>query len=299
MRRALLVVVLVGTWLIQTPAEAVDTRTVRYGPYTIPAGTMDMPGSIDRVKLAVKRPCWDCFITGFKANLTYPDGSTANYNTGAMIHHVVQTSQWRGDPTCNGTVWGLAGERFFASGNERTPLELPAGYGYRVRWYDSWNMLLELENMEPMEQTVYVDITYSVAGSSSSLKPVKPVWLDIDNCNNSEYEIPAGPDVETWDWNVNVEGHLVSIAGHLHDHGVQITARNETTGQDICTSVAGYGNVVEYMGHLSSMSTCKGTPQAVLDSGDLVRIYAEYNSPEPRDDVMGIMLGYIHKTPVG
>ena len=57
MRRALLVVVLVGTWLIQTPAEAVDTRTVRYGPYTIPAGTMDMPGSIDRVKLAVKRPC--------------------------------------------------------------------------------------------------------------------------------------------------------------------------------------------------------------------------------------------------
>jgi hypothetical protein len=128
---------------------------------------------------------------------------------------------------------------------------------------------------------------------------VKPVWLDIDNCHDSEYQIPAGPSVTTWDWNVNVEGRLVSIAGHLHDHGVQITARNETTGQSICTSVAVYGNVEEYMGHISSMSTCKGTPLAALDSGNLVRIYSEYNSPEPRDDVMGIMLGYIHKTPVG
>src|ERR671919_3179154 len=121
MRRALLVMVLVGTWLIQAPAKAEETRTIRYGPYTIPAGTMDMPGSIDRVKLAVKRPCWDCYITGFKANLRYANGSTANHHTGIMLHHVVLANQWRSDATCSGTWLGLSGGGFFPSGHGRTP----------------------------------------------------------------------------------------------------------------------------------------------------------------------------------
>jgi hypothetical protein len=299
MRRALLVVVVVGTWLIQTPAQAAESKTVTYGPWTIPAGTMEMPGEIDKIKLAVKRPCWDCYITGMKANLRYADGSTANHHTGVMLHHVVLASQWRPDATCSGTWLGLAGERFFASGNERTLISFPAGYGYRVRWYDSWNMLLQFMNAEPMPQDVYLDITYTIASASSSLRPLKPVWLDVDNCNDSEFPIPAGESVTTWDWKVNVEGHLVAMAGHLHDHGTQIEARNETTGQSICTSVAGYGNVEEYMGHISSMSPCQGSPLAALDSGNLVRIYSGYNSPEPTNDAMGIMLGYIHRTAVG
>jgi hypothetical protein len=297
MRRGLLVIALVGTWLIHTPAQAAEQRTVTYGPWTVPAGTMEMPGMVDKIKLAVKRPCWDCYITGFKANLRYANGSTANHHTGIMLHHVVLANQWRSDATCSGTWLGLAGERFFASGNERTPISFPADYGYRVRWYDSWNMLLQFMNTEPISQEIYLDITYSVTGASK--KPLKPVWLDIDNCNDSEYPIQAGPSEATRDWSVNVEGHLVSMAGHLHDHGTQIEARNETTGQILCTSVAVYGHVEEYMGHLSSMGTCQGTPIAALDSGNLVRIYAGYNAPEPMNNVMGIMLGYIHRTSVG
>jgi hypothetical protein len=53
-----------------------------------------MPGEIDKIKLAIKRPCVACYLTSFKANLTYPNGSTANINTGAMIHHVVLANQF-------------------------------------------------------------------------------------------------------------------------------------------------------------------------------------------------------------
>ena len=35
-------------------------------------------------------------------------------------------------------------------------------------------------------------------------------------------------------------------------------------------------------------------PLAVLQSGQTVRLHSVYNSPHPADDVMGIMLGYIH-----
>jgi hypothetical protein len=50
-------------------------------------------------------------------------------------------------------------------------------------------------------------------------------------------------------------------------------------------------------GHVHSvlaMSTCTGDPLATIQKGETVRLHSEYNSPHAADDVMGIMLGYIH-----
>jgi hypothetical protein len=81
---------------------------VRYGPYTIPAGTMTDPGMIhNKLQIAVQRPCSDCFITAFKPDLVYADGTRANMDTGPMLHHAVWTSQWRGDARPAATSgWG-------------------------------------------------------------------------------------------------------------------------------------------------------------------------------------------------
>jgi hypothetical protein len=43
-----------------------------------------------------------------------------------------------------------------------------------------------------------------------------------------------------------------------------------------------------------SMSPCSGDPLAVLHQDDIVRLHSEYQSSHAADDVMGIMLGYIH-----
>jgi hypothetical protein len=43
-----------------------------------------------------------------------------------------------------------------------------------------------------------------------------------------------------------------------------------------------------------AMSTCTGDPLATIRQGDIVRLHSEYNSTHPANDVMGIMLGYIH-----
>jgi hypothetical protein len=37
-------------------------------------------------------------------------------------------------------------------------------------------------------------------------------------------------------------------------------------------------------------------PLAILSRGDVVRLHSEYNSTHAADDVMGIMLGYIHRS---
>jgi hypothetical protein len=277
------------------PAHAAEsTKVVRYGPFTIPGGTTTDPGMIhNALRFTVARPCADCYITSFEPDLVYADGTPANMDTGPMLHHAVWTSQWRSDATCSGTLLGLAGERFFASGNERTAIDLPNGYGYRVRWYDSWNMLVDLMNHAAESKTVYVQVTYRIRPSWESVQRVKPVWLDIDQCGDSEYSIPAGYSDTHRDWRVTVPGKVVAMLGHVHGHGIAVEATNESRGgQSICRSVATLDPLSVH--NVLAMSTCTGDPLATVALGDTVRLHSEYNSSHPADDVMGIMLGYIH-----
>jgi hypothetical protein len=286
--------VLVGFGSAQPAQAATSTKTVRYGPFTIPAGTETTPGMIhNKLLFGVARPCVDCHITSFKPDLVYGDGTKATMATGPMLHHMVLTSQWRRDATCAGSWLGLAGERFFASGNERTAIGFPTGYGYRVRYYDSWNLLVDLMNHSTSTKTVYVQVTFTIRPSWESVRPLKPVWLDIDQCGDSEYSIPAGFSDTHWDWKVNVPGKVMAMIGHLHGHGVAIESTNESRGgQSICKSVATLDPMDVHS--VLSMSTCVGDPLATISAGQTVRLHSMYQSSHPADDVMGIMLGYIN-----
>jgi hypothetical protein len=267
---------------------------VRYGPFTIPAGTELDPGMIhNRLLFGVQRPCIDCYITSFTPDLVYLDGTRATMETGPMLHHTVFASQFNRDATCGNTLVGLAGERFFASGDERTAISLPYGYGYRVRWYDSWNMLVDLMNHSTSAKTVYVQVTYSYRPSWESVKRVRPVWLDIDQCGDSEYSIPVGYSDTHRDWAVNVPGKVVAMIGHVHGHGIAVEATNESQGgTSICRSNATLDPTNVH--RVLAMSTCVGDPLAVLGQGQIVRLHSMYQSTHAADDVMGIMLGYIN-----
>jgi hypothetical protein len=247
----------------------------------------------NKLNFGVARPCVDCHIIAFTPDLVYADGTRANMDSGPMLHHMVLTSQWRPDATCAGSWLGLAGERFFASGNERTAIAFPAGYGYRVRYYDSWNLLVDLMNHSTEAKTVYVQVTFTIRPSWESVARLKPVWLDIDQCGDSEYSIPAGYSDTHRDWKVNVPGKVVAMLGHVHGHGIAVEATNESRGgASICRSVATLDPTDVHS--VLKMSTCTGDPLAVIKSGEVVRLHSEYNSAHAANDVMGIMLGYIH-----
>jgi len=279
-------------------AAAFSQTTIRYGPFTIPGGAgHEDPGMIEnRLLLGVAKPCTGCFITQMAPTLVYPDGSRANMNTGAMLHHAVLSSQFRPDPTCATNLLGIIGQRFFATGNERTVIEFAPGYGYFLPpLLERWNMIVDLMNMMEEPQTVYIQITFT--HTRSLLKPVTPVWLDIDQCGDSEYAIPDGFSDSHWDWRVNVPGKIVGIGGHMHDHGQFMEATNESTGQSICRSVARYNETPDYDDgvhpHVSSMSRCIADPVATVSRGQTVRIHAEYIAHGADPGAMGIMIAYI------
>jgi hypothetical protein len=272
------------------------TKSVRYGPFSLPAAADPAAGThASAVRLAVARPCLDCHITSFKPDLVYGDGSRATMANGAMLHHAVFTSQFRSDATCSGTWLGLAGERFFASGNERTAISFPSGYGYRVRWYDSWNLLVDVMNHSSEPKSVYLKVTYTYRPAWESVKRLKPVWLDIDQCGDSEYPIPAGYSDTYRDWSVNVPGKVMSAIGHVHGYGVAVEARNLSRGgETICRSEATLDPT--NMHDVMEMGTCTGTPVAEIARGETVRLHSIYDSMHAADDVMGIMLLYVNPT---
>jgi hypothetical protein len=249
-----------------------------------------MGGMQDFFVHGAHKPCTSCDIVGIVPNLVYPNGKTANYNTGAMLHHFVMFNSSTHDLTCPN--WP---QRIFASGNERSDMVLPAGYGYRVAATDNWNMLVELMNMSMRTQNVQVQVTYYYLPASANVRPVTPMWLDENNCRNSDYAIPAGHSNTVWNYKVPATGagDIVAIGGHVHDYGTHISLTDTTTGKLICNSRAAYGQIPAYEKNIDYVSGCTGSPLAVIRTGDMLRLNSYYNSPKAENNVMGIMMAWV------
>ena len=270
--------------------EQIERATVSYGPYDIHPSSGGHHGGGGNIGDRIDPPCEDCFVVGMDPDLVHEDGSSANHATNAMLHHTVLFNRDDRDTTC--TSWA---ERFFASGNERTDFVIPRGYGYEIESGDRWRTLTHLMNTGHEMQRLAVEIEFYFVQAPADIEPVRPMWLDINNCGNSEYSIPAGESDTHRNFQVTpeLEGRLVSIGGHVHNDGIRIELTNQTRGESICNSVAGYGTIPEYMGNIESMTGCSGDPLALLDAGDTLRLHSIYDSPGPQHDVMGIMVGYV------
>lgn len=197
-----------GFKTVLSNAPSVHKATVTYGPFpTMPSMGHGAGGNFSRANLA--KPCEDCPLVGMVPELREADGSRANFDTGAMLHHVVFFNHSADDATCS--RWS---ERFFASGNERTPTVLPRGYGYDVSAGDDWSLITHLMNMSDQPKDLSIEVAFYYVKDAAALTGVKPFWLDINNCGNSEYETPAGVHTEARDFTVSpaMAGRLVAIA---------------------------------------------------------------------------------------
>lgn len=305
---------------------ATGTTTITYGPYNIPAGNGD-PHSHDgagmianQLSLNVARPFSGQAgtITGMKANLVYANGSNANYHTNVMLHHMVLLASGSGhvDATCPAGFAGVPGsqytERIFAAGNERTPVDFSGtNYGVKLGSSDQLHLVADLMNFATSPQTVYITIEYKWAtgADGTARKGVKPVWLDVDGCGDSEYSAPFGLSDQTYDWSSPVTGALIGAAGHLHDHSLNLQVQNVSRGGDLCVSLSGFGETAEYVDttgrkRISSMTSCYGSPPGSaagwVSQGDTLRMHSRYYAgPEhahATEGAMGIMLAYFDTT---
>ena len=191
---------------------------------------------------------------------------------------------------------------------------------------DDWGLIVDLMNMMPEPRDMAFEYTFTwVRGG---VKPVTAVWLDVDNCGDSEVDVPMGYSDTEWDWQSTVSGRVIGIGGHVHDNGISVAAENVTRGRRICTSRAGYedgsmfapagpgsgadrvhprdwwpmtrsdhpeASLDGYNGHIAGATGCR--PNSRLGVGDTIRLHAQYNVGEMAhgDGVMGIMVAYVHQ----
>jgi stress up-regulated protein Nod 19 len=278
------------------------TADLRYGPILVPAATGEQPGVFNAVVPVMPMPCTNCFLTGTDVDLVFEDGSSANLDNGLMLHHIVTFNTGRSDATCGpDTAIGSLGERFWAAGNERTGGRFPAGFGYH---YGTERVagVVEIMNHSPQPRVVYVStkVTHvpdtSAGMPDSSIRPVRPVWLDEDNCADSAYPVAAGPSNKVWRWTSTLTGRVILAGGHVHNGGIKVVFGNETTGEHLCTSYAGYGTNPAFQGSVESMSTCIWDRLGTVRAGEVLSIDTYYDPPEAQPDVMGIVLAYVYET---
>jgi hypothetical protein len=272
---------------------------LRYGPFVVtPAGA---GGDADHANIAVPslpKPCSNCFLLEFQPELVYADGTPANLDTGMMLHHAVLFSAGRPDPTCGPEepFPGKLGQRFFASGNERTPGLFPPGFGYYAD-AGNWSGIFHVMNHSAGPKSVFfqLKVRWSPA-AAGGVRPLTPIWLDMNNCRTSEYAVPAGPSSSHWTWTSNLTGRIVATAGHVHDGGVRTTLTNQTTGRHLCTSWAGWGQKSAFQGSIESMSGCMWDRVGTVQKGEVLDLETVYDAQKDIPDAMGIMMAFVYET---
>jgi hypothetical protein len=279
------------------PSRPGTVATIRYGPYNLPPNSAIHNTPIN---FSARAPCINCYLTDIVADLvydgdprgatdsTYATGATANLNHDAMLHHFVMLNPNRVDAVCSTGLQGQLGERFFAAGNERTHMHLPAPFGYQ-NTANNWRLIPHIVNKSSTSyQQMSIQVTYRYRTDSSVLG-TNPLWFDIDGCADSEYTAPVGysdshdprqnADFGTYGWISTVSGRMIGMAGHMHD--VDILSANPCTvhcpeqGGGIAVSAELVGGPASYYGPVPP----NNPPPADLTGTTLCRSEANYGTP--------------------
>lgn len=276
---------------LSTSSPTITTGTYRIGPFNLAA--MGQPGSeSNTTMLGVPRPTGAIGIKSVDFDLVDGNGNRVP-RMDVHLHHVLLMNAARTSPICAGEK-----ERFAGAGAERTPLRLWSSYAYLTSAGDRWDALWHIMNMSDSPKAVYIQyrVGYVAANDPAASRPVTPFFMDVTGCGtNAEFNVPGngGPGsvfTKTRTITAPWDGVAVFAAGHLHDGGIDVSIKRNSTGQIGCTSVAHY-DVPEPMDFPSSITPC--ILHHSVNGGETYTLAARYDNSMPHTAVMGIMLAYV------
>jgi len=275
-----------GVKLDESVNEAAHVITLREGPMNLPAHTSHTR--------AAQPPdvTWtipiDGWLLGYTPKLVDAAGGAV---PGTLLHHTAFWNVNRPDFLCKNKE-----EHIFGAGSEMSVWPPIPGYGYRVQKGDQ----IRIETMvyNPTARSypsvwLEVAIQFLPITSSSPVKSVYPSWIDVQECGNSGYDLPAGKSTKTGFVTLVYSGTLLGVGGHLHDYGRELLLRDAVSQKEIAKLDAN----VDEQGHLIStpIVTFFETGGYPLKRGDRLEVSAAYDNPTGKsipEGAMGIVVGY-------
>jgi hypothetical protein len=246
-RRAVGALAVLTALVLCAPSSAFASSGVEHlhyaaGPYRITPGANLILLQANQVP----KPAEDGYMIRMVPNLRYakPNGTCCAGIPRVDVlhlHHGVWLSDGsagRGEGNSYGPFYP-----FMATGEEKTLLEMPAGYGYPVGASDAWILNYMIHNLTATPARVYITYDLDFVPMSSplaaSITPVHPIWMDVEDHNiypvfnvlrgsgrNGKFTFPDmatnpygnGPPLN--EFTVDHPGVLVGTAGHVHPGGL-------------------------------------------------------------------------------
>ncbi|MFN2390267.1 MAG: hypothetical protein ABR575_11790 [Actinomycetota bacterium] len=280
-----------------------------YGPIEIGAGkTVEFMSGM-------AAPSEAGYLTSARATLVDGEGEAISHDE-VHLHHLVFLNPNEEDLMCDEYDGAFPPyERFFASGKERTPLQLPPGYGYHwspvapqpyTQSAPYWALVGHLDGVAGHADThVQLTVGFTPDDQASGMVGITPVWFDVRNCRSAPvFTVEKGSGRngvyrETTRQEMPLGGRFIFMAGHLHDGGLWISLDDRTSGAHIFKSRATYASS-HHGWDLARMGTFASLPGVAVSEGDILRLTAAYDSSRRWKDVMGIMVGaLVPKQPSG
>ena len=292
--------------LLALPASAeagVRHFKLRAGPYPMANFNVAFP------KELVPSPHVDGWLTDMDVRLVDRKGRPITIRN-TMLHHVVfkNFSRFVGRrQECKAPN----GEAFYGTGEERQVLDLPAGYGYRVKRTDRWRMNVMLMSHATKAANVYVEYTGRIL-TGRQMKRVVPYWVSAHGCSSApSYPIygdggPGSLDTRTFRWHAPINGNIVAAGGHLHGGSVDLKIQQpRCQGRVLFDHTPLYGNpdhlyyrarpILHEPGPINTrwFSSRTGIP---IRRGEGIDVTGVYDNSIPHTRVMAITHVYVHPT---
>jgi plastocyanin len=281
------------------------TLHFRTGPFDIQPGQNNIATTT-----SIPQPTQDGWIVGMRPNLEFADGTIPAVDV-IHLHHGVWLAVGEKDATTPSLP-----QRFFAAGEEKTALALPAPYGYRYSTKDHWVLNYMLHNLTPTARQVWVtyDLDFIPAGApgTEAMVPARPIWMDVQNGSiypvfdvlkgsgaNGTYTYPnqatnpyAGGAPKN-QWTADADGVLIATAGHLHPGGLHTdlyVARSGTFAH-LFSSTAKYYEPAGAVSWDVAMTATLPSWRVGVKKGDVLSMSATYDSARASwYESMGIMI---------
>ncbi len=287
-----------------TAAPNAEARTFTFRSATIKLSAYETDFDVAR---RIETPRRDGFITRMSVRVVDAHGALVPQQR-VMLHHTLflNYGRFKGDRRGKDCT-RRPREPFYGTGEEAQSLELPAGYGYRVRRRDRWTMAWMLMNHTHRSERVRLEYTVRLE-RHRRLTPVTPYWITT-SCNRDRiYDVEGGgaPGSEhhrTRLWRVPENGRIVAAAGHAHGGARHLIAHQPRCGdRRLLASDASYGLADDPIYQASpvlhepsprDMSWALSASGWHIRRGERLRITSIYDGERPHTRVMGIMHIYV------
>lgn len=226
-----------------------------------------------------------------------------------MLHHIVFVNRGRsGARAKRSSCPGRGAEPFWGTGEERQPMKLPRGYGYRIGAHDRWRMQTMLMSHSLKSHVVRVVYTVRMV-VGARLRRVKPLWLRANGCSGQpSYDVegdqpPGSIHAKQSLWRMPLSGRIVAASGHLHGSAYGLTVTQPRCGERTLIDqkpLYGLSNDLVYRvrpmlhepGPIATgmFLSHSGIP---IRKGEMLRVTGRYDASRPHGRVMAITHMYV------